>query len=113
MYVRYADDWIVAVNGSLKEAQEILSKIRRFCKEELSLTVSEEKTKITNSYKNKALFLGTNIRHALKYSFYKTKEGIRKRVVRGLIFSAPMDRIKKKFTEAGYLANNRGKTRVK
>lgn len=90
-----------------------MEKVKWFCSTELGLTVSEEKTKITNTYKDKVLFLGTNIRHALKYGYYKTKEGITKRALRQLLLTAPMKRIRKKFTEAGYLANNRPKSKAK
>lgn len=77
------------------------------------MTISEEKTKITNTYRDKVLFLGTNIRHALIYNYYKTKQGITKRALRQLLMTAPLARIRKKFTEAGYVAANRPKSRVK
>lgn len=59
-YVRYADDFLVGINGNLKQATEIRQNIGMFLEKELKLTMSEEKTKLTNS-KQKALFLGTVI----------------------------------------------------
>ena len=103
MYVRYADDWIVAVNGSYHDAAGILDKIRTFCETHLGLTVSEEKTKITNTYTDKVLFLGTHIRHAKHRLIRRGVGGHPKRVRRGLLLTAPLDRIRKKLREAGFL----------
>lgn len=101
MYVRYADDWIVAVNGSFKQTTDILNKIKLFCKEELNLIVSEEKTKIINSYTDTITFLGTNIKHSKIKTFSHTKH--KRRNSGFLVLSAPMDRIKDKLTKAGFL----------
>jgi hypothetical protein len=46
-YVRYADDWIVGVNGPAYLAQEVKSEISDFLANTLGLKLSEEKTKIT------------------------------------------------------------------
>jgi len=86
-------------------------KIKIFCEKELGLTVSEEKTKITNTYKDHAFFLGTRIRHSKIYS-YSLRRGILQRNRRGLLLTAPMDKIMKKFRESGFLKNNRGRTRT-
>lgn len=111
MYIRYADDWIVAINGSYSQTVEIYRRIKEFCKEELSLTVSEEKTKITNAYKDHILFLGTHIRHTKTYT-YSMRKGVLQRNRRGLILTAPMNRIVRKFKDAGYTRNGRGRTRT-
>ena len=59
-YVRYADDFIVGINGKLKLASEIKQNIGIFLEKELKLTMSEQKTKLTHS-KQKILYLGTEI----------------------------------------------------
>lgn len=61
-YVRYADDWLIGINGPKQLAQKIKEEIREFLLCELKLTLSQEKTKITD-IKNgaKALFLGYHI----------------------------------------------------
>lgn len=61
-YVRYADDWIVGVTGTKKTAQEIKDKIKTFLKDNLKIELNEEKTKITHMTRDKAYFLGTEIR---------------------------------------------------
>ena len=60
-YVRYADDWLVGVIGSRQVAEEIRDKIKEFLKNELKLTLSDEKTHITHARTEQAEFLGTLI----------------------------------------------------
>jgi group II intron reverse transcriptase/maturase len=60
-YVRYADDFILGFAGSQAEAAEIKNTIGQFLKQHLNLTLSEEKTLITQARKDRALFLGYNI----------------------------------------------------
>ena len=57
-YVRYADDFILGFAGAQAEALEIKNAISQFLKHHLNLTLSEEKTLITQARKEKALFLG-------------------------------------------------------
>jgi nicotine oxidoreductase len=111
MYVRYADDWIIAVNGRYLDASNILSKVTLFLKN-LGLTVSPTKTKITNTYKEPALFLGTNIAHSQSVTYSLHKRGTLKRNSGFLVLSAPMKIIYKKLKEAGFMSNHRGVTRV-
>jgi group II intron reverse transcriptase/maturase len=46
---RYADDFVIGVNGSKSDAEKIKEDIRHFLQNTLRLTLSEEKTKITHS----------------------------------------------------------------
>lgn len=108
MYIRYGDDWVVAINGSFRQSSEILTKIKIFCKESLGLTVSEEKTKITNGYIDHVFFLGTRIKHAKVY----LRKGIVQRNRRPLLLTAPMDKIKNKLKDSGFILGGRGRTRV-
>lgn len=114
MFVRYADDWIIAVNGSLTDAKEILEKVTIFLKD-LGLTVSPTKTKMTNTYKENALFLGTNISHS-RATTYKQQSLHRKGTLQRnsgfLALNAPKDRIYNKLREAGLMVNHRGRTRI-
>jgi len=61
-YVRYADDWIVGIIGPHKLAEEIKEKIGQFLMSRLHLTLSQEKTRITNARSEEAEFLGYRIR---------------------------------------------------
>jgi len=59
--VRYADDFVVLVRGSLKEAQKIKENLSRFLSEELHMNLSQEKTLITHIDQGFD-FLGFNVR---------------------------------------------------
>jgi len=61
-YVRYADDFIIGVEGSYKIAQEILTKVSQFVNEELKLTFNPDKTGITKYSEKHVRFLGFNVR---------------------------------------------------
>ena len=49
VYVRYADDFLIGVNGTKEECQQIKSLLKEYLTEHLKLELSDEKTKITHS----------------------------------------------------------------
>jgi nicotine oxidoreductase len=110
-YVRYADDWLIAIKGSRKQTVEILEKVMNFCAI-IGLTVSPTKTKITNSYKDKILFLGTNIRHSNHQTYSKHIGGFLQRNRWALLLFIPLMRIKRRFAELKFAINNRGVSRT-
>jgi hypothetical protein len=61
-YVRYADDWLIGLIGPKRLAEEIKEKIGLFLKAKLRLTLSAEKTQITQARTEEAEFLGYRIR---------------------------------------------------
>lgn len=81
-YVRYADDFILRCIGSKEDATQIKDAIAKYLETELGLTLSAEKTLITNAKHERARFLGYEIgviygeRMALQR---KTKGGVTKR----------------------------------
>lgn len=60
-YVRYADDTLVGLIGTKKEAEEIKELLRIYLRETLKLELSEEKTLITHAATQAARFLGYEI----------------------------------------------------
>lgn len=60
-YIRYADDFLIRVNGPWSVAKDLREDIANFLREALSLTLSLEKTKITYAKRNAANFLGAEI----------------------------------------------------
>lgn len=60
-YIRYADDFLVGVNGSREDCVEIKRKLAEFIGQALKMELSDEKTLITHS-NNYARFLGYDIR---------------------------------------------------
>ncbi|GEN82338.1 maturase [Sporosarcina luteola] len=77
-YVRYADDFILGVIGSKKEAEQIKQDFTLFLKKQLKLELSAEKTLITHSKKN-ARFLGYDIRVVRDWHRMKMPNGTKKR----------------------------------
>jgi len=61
-YVRYADDFLIGVIAPKAYAVDLKRKIKEFLNNELSLRLSDEKTKITHAAENEVTFLGYIIR---------------------------------------------------
>lgn len=57
-YVRYADDFIIGIEGSYKVAKTILQKVERWINAELKLKLNPEKTGITKYSSSPVKFLG-------------------------------------------------------
>ena len=60
-YVRYADDFLIAVKGKREDCQWIKSKLAEFIGDTMKMELSEDKTLITHSSKC-ARFLGYDVR---------------------------------------------------
>lgn len=60
-YIRYADDFIIAINGSREDCVDIKNKLGNFISGNLKMELSIEKTLITHS-NDSARFLGYDIR---------------------------------------------------
>ena len=61
-YCRYADDWLIGVTGPHQLAEEIKERVGQFLMSRLNLTLSVEKTRITQARTEEAEFLGYRIR---------------------------------------------------
>lgn len=109
-YVRYADAWIVGVTGSKKTATEIKQRIWVYLTETLKLTLNDERTKITHLTRDRAYFLGTEIKATdRKYagslrSTYKVRDKEFKRLSStGLIkMYAPIKKLIRKLIMSGF-----------
>jgi group II intron reverse transcriptase/maturase len=60
-YIRYADDFLIGVNGSREDCVEIKRKLAEFIGQTLKMELSDEKTLITHSNEY-ARFLGYDVR---------------------------------------------------
>jgi hypothetical protein len=65
VYTRYTDDWVIISNISHEDAIKMKQKIADFLKQNLKLSLSEEKTHVTNLEKHNFNFLG------FKLGYYK------------------------------------------
>lgn len=77
-YVRYADDFLIGVIGSKEDAYRAKKDIANFLKSELKLTLSEEKTLITNT-RHKARFLGYDVKVGRDFHSKRRSDGIKTR----------------------------------
>lgn len=59
-YVRYADDFLIGVIGSLEDCKQIKQDVAQFLNDKLKLVLSEEKTLITHAEKP-AMFLSFDV----------------------------------------------------
>lgn len=100
-YVRYADDFVIGINGSLELAHKIKHKITEWMKTQLELKMSEEKTLITHISKG-IKFLGYIIRR--RTVFTKQNSAGRLLTRRMSIPTLDVDRTKiiKRLATAGY-----------
>lgn len=60
-YVRYADDFLIAVNGNRQDCEKIKEQLAEFIRNTLRMELSQEKTLITHS-NTPARFLGYDVR---------------------------------------------------
>lgn len=75
LYIRYADDFLIGVIGSKAEAEKIKTDIKNFLYKELNLELSEQKTLITHSTKEKARFLSYDITLTVSKQAKRDKNG--------------------------------------
>lgn len=112
-YVRYVDDFILGVNGSKKTCEKIRNEIKEFLAERLLLTLNVDKTKITHSTQEKALFLGYHI-CCTPINKMRIGYNIKGKLVRHTtrtILLAPISRVVKRLKEKGFLNSNNLPTR--
>ena len=102
-YCRYADDFLIGVIGSQKDAQEIKEKFRTFLDEELHLEMSDEKTKVTHG-KDKARFLGFDITTSKNNALiYDSRNQFRRTQTGSVKLYVPRDKWQSKLREYGAL----------
>lgn len=75
-YVRYADDFVMGIEGSYKTTAEILKRMERFVNNELKLKFNQDKTYITKFNNKPFKFLGYKIKAPLMKGGVKPLETI-------------------------------------
>jgi group II intron reverse transcriptase/maturase len=109
-YVRYADDWLIGVIGSHELAEEIKNRVGGFLKDKLALTLSQDKTRITNARTEEAEFLGYRIRRGRARDSQKVtastngsgRQFKRRSTGMEVVLKAPMDRLIKRLASKGF-----------
>lgn len=108
-YVRYADDFIMGLNGPKIYCEQIVEECRIFLFEQLKLTLNVEKTKITHSQLDSAKFLGYRV-YKTKLSKMKTVSNSKGKFTRrttNIVLDGPVDQIVETLKQKGY-ANKEG-----
>ena len=110
VYVRYADDFLIGVNGTKEECQQIKQCLKEFLEQRLQLELSDEKTKITHSSEN-ARFLGYDISVRRNSQTKKRSDGIIQRTLNQTVeLLVPLqDKIQKFLINRGMAKINNGK----
>jgi group II intron reverse transcriptase/maturase len=80
VYVRYADDFLIGINGTKEDCQRIKNLLKDFLRDNLKLELSDEKTKITHSSEC-ADFLGYKIRVRRNNQLKKRSDGVVQRTL--------------------------------
>nr|UXN44309.1 putative reverse transcriptase [Haslea karadagensis] len=112
-YVRYADDFIMGLNGPKIYCKQIVDECKTFLFEQLKLILNIEKTKITHSQLDSATFLGYRV-YKTKLSKMKIAHNLKGQLSRrtiNTILDGPIDRIVGKLTERGYTKKDGSPTR--
>lgn len=108
-FVRYADDFLIAVKGSKEDCIAIKAELTEFLRKELKLTLSEEKTLITHSSK-KALFLGYNVSVRRSNVIKQNGQGYKQRTLNNKVeLSIPFERIEKFMFDRGIIRQTESK----
>ncbi|SFF27114.1 reverse transcriptase domain-containing protein [Paracidovorax wautersii] len=107
-YVRYADDWIIGIDGPKQLAEQLREDVKNFLADDLKLRLSVEKTHIRNARTERAFFLGTYVsvgKGQQMQQLVKWKDGreFRKRVNGWQTqMEAPIQRIIDRLSERGF-----------
>ena len=102
-YVRYADDWILFTNGKQSLATYVRNKISSYLKHYLGLTLSLEKTKITDLTVTPAKFLSFSIFAFRHKKIANTNFGTLKRITGKNSIGIDFDRLNLRLIWKGFL----------
>ena len=83
-YNRYADDFVIGVIGSKRDAEKVRDDVKDFLQNRLKLTLSEEKTKITHSSEF-VRYLGYDFSVSRSKDVKRRKDGYSQRMWYGIV----------------------------
>lgn len=104
-YIRYADDFLIAIRGPNEDAVKIRDELAEFLKTRLRLELNLEKTHITHISKRVG-FLGHVIgrREVYTYQRYGPKKQYKKRRMRIITTDADIQKLKKRLIAQKYMS---------
>jgi group II intron reverse transcriptase/maturase len=108
-YLRYADDWIIGLCGSRSLAESIKQEIKTFLSNRLKLSLSDEKTHITNARTEEAFFLGTTLtigqgkEAKIKHQKNRLGQSFKRRSTGwNTVMKAPLPKLIKRLSDRGF-----------
>jgi group II intron reverse transcriptase/maturase len=108
-YIRYADDFLLAVKGNREDCAAIKAEIAEYLQSELNLTLSEEKTLITHSAE-KVRFLGYDISIRRSQEVRADATGRKSRSKNGTVeLKVPLEKVERFMFDKGIIAQTASK----
>jgi Type II intron maturase/Reverse transcriptase (RNA-dependent DNA polymerase) len=106
-YIRYADDFIVFVSGTLKDAEFIKSNIQDYLKSNCGLELNLDKTVISNLLDDKWVFLGAEIKRLKSNPEWRVNHVNGEAVgVPKILVKAPISDILNELKKGGFVRQN-------
>ena len=107
-YIRYADDFIVLVSGSFKDAKYIQNNIKEYIKANCGLELNQNKTVIYNILNNEWSFLGAKIKKLKLKPEWRLKHVSGTQVgIAKLLVNAPIDKLLGILKKSGFVRQNK------
>jgi len=108
-YVRYADDFLIAVNGNKEDCVKLKEQLAKFLFDEYKLTLSKDKTLITHS-SERVRFLGYDISVRRNQEYMTDSRGRKIRHLNNTVaLSVPFEKIEKHMFEKGFVRQTEAK----
>jgi len=110
-YIRYANEFVILIEGNKNDAINIKNIAREFLSSHCGLTLNQEKIIIRNLSDNKFSFLGAEINKLKKESIYLSKTSylsgnINRRPNGRLLIKAHLEKILLELKKNGYIRKN-------
>jgi Type II intron maturase/Reverse transcriptase (RNA-dependent DNA polymerase) len=108
LYFRYVGNFIIGVDGSKKDALNLMFEVKKFLSEKLKFTFNEIKIFITHADTESVKFLGYKIyKIPLKKIFAgQNKKGLKSETIFKTLLNAPISDIVVKLINKGYVKRN-------
>lgn len=104
-YIRYADDFVIFISGSLNVAKRIKANIKEYLSSQCGATLSDKKTTINNLKENEFVFLGADI-IVKKSTSSIPKDNNKVDSVKRLEINAPISKLVNKLIEEKFVRRN-------
>lgn len=108
-YIRYADDFLIAVKGSREDCDAIKAELTEYLQSSLKLTLSEEKTLVTHSSK-RVRFLGYDVSVRRSQEVRTDSMGRKSRTLNGTVeLTVPLEKIERFMFDKGIIRQTEAK----